>query len=164
MMMGSYLCLPARGAVVISTSLLCFLSLPTDKCTGNGGPGLIEYGTTMGRLGLGLLALRAKPWVRVHYWHATTTINSSLALGDDRFGPKGLTECSIALILGTMAATLWSTVLACNVGGRKIPAKRQGTDGWALPRACAWLPAKYPLGIHVQNQVFLDKEGYPHFV
>ena len=35
-----------------------------------------------------LLALRAKPVIWVHSWHATTTINSSLALGDDGFGPK----------------------------------------------------------------------------
>jgi hypothetical protein len=57
-MMGSSLCLPARGAVVISTSLLRFLLLRTDECMGNGGPGsLIEHSETTGRLGLGLLGL-----------------------------------------------------------------------------------------------------------
>ena len=59
-MKGSFLCLPAWGAVVGSTSLLCFLLLRTDKCTGNGGPGSIEYSATMGRLGLGLLGLEGK--------------------------------------------------------------------------------------------------------
>ena len=110
------------------------------------------------------LALRAKPWVWVHYWHATATFNSSLALGDDVFGPKQLAKRSIAWILGTTATTLWSTALARNVGGRKIPIKRQGTDKRVLACARARLLGKYPLGIHVQNQVFVNKEGYPHFV
>ncbi len=60
MTMGSFLCLPAWGVVVISTSLLCFLLLCTDECMGNGGPGLMEYGATMGRLCLGLLGLEGK--------------------------------------------------------------------------------------------------------
>ena len=53
--------------------------------------------------------------------------------------------------------------LACNIGERKIPAKRQGTDGRAFARARARLPGKYLLGIHVRNQVFVNEEGYPHF-
>jgi hypothetical protein len=39
-------------------------------------------------------------------WHATATINSSLALGDDEFGPKQFAERSIASIGGMTAATL----------------------------------------------------------
>ena len=58
--MGSILCLPARGAVVIITFLLLFLLSRTDKCMGNGGPGLMEYSATTGRLGLGLLGLDGK--------------------------------------------------------------------------------------------------------
>jgi hypothetical protein len=73
-----------------------------------------------------LLALRVKPWVQVLSWHATATLNSSSALGDDGFGPKRLAERSTALILGTAATTSWSTALACDDDGRKN-AKRQGT-------------------------------------
>jgi hypothetical protein len=60
MTMGSFLCRPAQGAVVISTSLLCFLLSRMDECTENGGRGLMEYGATTGRLGLGLLGLEGK--------------------------------------------------------------------------------------------------------
>jgi hypothetical protein len=60
MTMGSFLCLPARGAFLRSSSLLHFLSSRTDKFTGNGGPGLIEYSATMGRLGLSLLGLEVE--------------------------------------------------------------------------------------------------------
>ncbi len=74
------------------------------------------------------LALRVKPWVWVLCWHATTTINSSLALGDDGIGPKRFAEHSTASILGT-AATTWSTALARNVGGRKNLAERQELTG-----------------------------------
>ena len=111
-----------------------------------------------------LLALRMKPWVRVLSWHATATINSSLALGDDGFGLKRFAKHSIASIAGMMAATLWSTALARDVGGRKNLAKRQGTDGRALARARAWLPGKYPMGICIRNLVFVDEEGCPYFV
>ena len=48
-MMGSFLCLPARGAFVTSTSLLCFHSSFHDKCTGNGGPGANENCATTGK-------------------------------------------------------------------------------------------------------------------
>jgi len=58
--MGSFLCLPAREACLRSSSLLRFLSLRMDKCTGNGGPGLIEHSATAGRLGLGLLGLEGE--------------------------------------------------------------------------------------------------------
>ena len=60
MTMGSFLCLPAREACLRSSSLLRFLLLRTDECTGNGGPGLIEHSATAGRLGLGLLGLEGK--------------------------------------------------------------------------------------------------------
>jgi hypothetical protein len=57
MIMENLVCLPARCTSLRSSSLLCFLSLRTDECTGNGGPGLNEYSTTMSRLGLGLVGL-----------------------------------------------------------------------------------------------------------
>ena len=55
--MESFLCLPAWGAFVTSTSLLCFHSSFQDECMGNGGPGTNEYCATTGRLGLGLVGL-----------------------------------------------------------------------------------------------------------
>ena len=57
MTMENLVCLPAWGAFPQSSSLLCFLLLRTDKCTGNGGLGLKEYTATTGRLGLGLVGL-----------------------------------------------------------------------------------------------------------
>ncbi len=53
-------CLPAREAFLRSSSLLRFLSLRMDECTGNGGLGLIEHSATTVRLGLGLLGLEGK--------------------------------------------------------------------------------------------------------
>jgi hypothetical protein len=43
-----------------SSSLLHFLSSRKDECTGNGGPGSIEYSATTGRLGLSLLGLEVE--------------------------------------------------------------------------------------------------------
>jgi hypothetical protein len=56
-MMGSFLCPPARGAFLRSSSLLRFLSSRTDECTGNGGPGVMGCTATVGRLRLGPLGL-----------------------------------------------------------------------------------------------------------
>ena len=59
-MMESFLYLPAQGAFLRSSSLLCFLLSRTDKCAGNGGPGVKEYIATTGRLGLGLVGLEGE--------------------------------------------------------------------------------------------------------
>ena len=59
MMMGSFLCLPARGAFLRSSSLLHFLSSRTDECTGNGEPGVMGCTVTAGRLRLGPLGLES---------------------------------------------------------------------------------------------------------
>jgi hypothetical protein len=99
----------------------------------------------------------------VLYWHATTTINSSLALGDDGFGPKRLATSSIASILGT-AATFWSTALARDGGSWKKLAERQGPCWRALVRAHTWLPSVYPLEDRSWSQFFVDEEGYPYLV
>jgi hypothetical protein len=93
---GELLCLPARGAFLRSSSLLHFLSSSTDKCMGNRGPGSMEYSATTGRLGLSLLGLEGESLGSGALRHATTTINSSLALGDNGFRPKRLAERSIA--------------------------------------------------------------------
>ena len=60
--------------------------------------------------------------------------------------------------------TLWSTALARDVGGSKIPAERLGTNLRAHTRARARLPGEFPLRKHPWNPVFVDEEGYPHFV
>jgi hypothetical protein len=79
-----------------------------------------------------------------------------LALGDNGFGPKRLAERSLALV-STTAATLRSTALARDVGGRKILAKRQGTYLRAHTRARARFPGIYPLTDCSQNQFFVDE-------
>jgi len=113
------------------------------------------------------LALRVMPWVLVLSWHAATTINSSLALGDDVFGPKRLAKCLIASIWGMTATTLWSTALARNIGGSKIPSSKcQGTNWRALARARARLLGEFPLRKSPPRTycVFVDEEGYPYLV
>ncbi len=55
--MGSFLCLPARGAFETSTSLLSFHLLFHNECMGNRGPSANEYCATTGRLGLDLVGL-----------------------------------------------------------------------------------------------------------
>ena len=79
-----------------------------------------------------------------------------MALGDNGFGPKWLAERLITSIVGT-AATTWSMALACDVGGREILAKRQGTYWRALARARTRLPSVYPLRDHSQSQVFVEE-------
>ncbi len=151
--MGSFLCLPARGAFVTSTSLLHLHSSCRDECTEKEDQA--QWSTARQRADSAsvFLALRSKPWVWVLSWHATATINSFLALGNNGFGPKRFAKRSIASISGITAATLWLTALARNVGGRKNLAERQGTDGRALTRTRAWLPGKYHLGICIRNPV-----------
>ena len=103
------------------------------------------------------------PWVRVLSWHATGTINSSLALGDDGFGTKQLAERSIALIVGT-AATTWLAALANNVRSRKNLSERQGTYLRALARARAQFPGNFPLRKNQWSSVFVNEEGYPYLI
>ena len=124
----------------------------------------MEYSATTGRLGLGLLGLEVKALGLGALLARDRHNQLFLGLGRQRVDPKWFDERSIASISGITAATLWSTALARNVGGRKNLAEFQGTDGWALTRARAWLPGKYHLGICIRNPVFIDEEGYPHFI
>jgi hypothetical protein len=104
-----------------------------------------------------LSASRVTPWAcRVLSGHATATINSSLALGDDCFGPKRLAERSTASNLGT-AATLRSTALARDGGSWKKLAKRRGPCWRVHVRAHTRLPSDYPLGDRSWSQVFVDE-------
>ena len=64
---------------------------------------------------------------------------------------------------GTKATTLWSKALACNVSENKIPAKRLGTDEWALACTRVGLSVEFPLRKRPCNTVFVHKEGYPYY-
>jgi hypothetical protein len=91
------------------------------------------------------------PWARrVLSRHATTTINSSGALGNNGFGPKRLAPPSIASTLG-MAATIRSTALARDGCSWKKLAERRGPCWRALVRARTRLPSNYPLGDRLSN-------------
>ncbi len=97
-----------------------------DECTGNGGPGVKEYSATMGRLGLGLLGLEVEALglsaLLARYR------NNQLFLGLGQRWVRAKTARRTFDRLGTTATTLWSTALAHNVGGSKIPSERQGTN------------------------------------
>jgi hypothetical protein len=157
-MMGSSSCLPAWEAFPRSSSLLRFLLSRTDECTGNGGPGsLIEHSGTTGRLGLGLLGLEGEVFSSSALLARDHVEDSSLASGDNGFGPSRLAERSLALVSRTTAATLRSTALARGAGGSKNPVGRQVTDGRALARTRVRLPSVYPLRDRSRSQVFLDE-------
>jgi hypothetical protein len=102
--------------------------------------------------------MRVTPWAgRVLSWHATTTINSSGALGNDGFGPKWLAEPSIAsTYLGT-AATIRSTALARYGDSWKKLAERRGPCRRALVRTRLRLPSEYPLGDCSRSQFFVNE-------
>jgi len=85
-------------------------------------------------------------------------MTSSLASGDDRFGPRRLAECSLTLVLGRTATALWSTALARGAGGCRNPVGRQVTDWRALARARARLLGVYPLRDCSWSQVFVDED------
>jgi hypothetical protein len=99
------------------------------------------------------------PWARrVLSGHATATINSSGASGNDGFGPTRLAEPSIASTLGT-AATLRSTALARDDGSWKRLTDRRGPSLCdALVRVRTRLPSEYPRGDRSRSQFFVDEE------
>ena len=131
---------------------------------GNRGSGLMEYSTTTGRLGLGLLGLEGKALGLGALLAHDRDNQLFLGLRWQRVWAKTARQTFDCLDFGDTVVTLWSTALACNVDVREIPAECQGTDGRALARARARLPGIYHLGIRVRNPVFVNKEGYPHFV
>ncbi len=105
-----------------------------------------------------LSALRVTPWAcRVH-WHATATINSSGASGDDGFGPNRLAEHLTASNLGT-AATLRSTaLLARDDGSWKKLTDRRGPWWCVSVRTRTRLVSVYPRGDRSRGQFFFDEE------
>jgi hypothetical protein len=163
--MGSFLCLPARGAFLRSSSLLHFLLSRKDECTGNGGPGSMEYSATTGRLGLGLLGLDVRslgfgcstgtqprqstlpwPWATMGLGR-----NGSPNVRSPRFRGQRPRLFGRRLLLATSA------------GVKSLPNVKELT--WrAHTRARARLPGKFPLRKHQRNPVFVKEEGYPHFV
>jgi len=163
--MGSFLCLPARGGFVTSTSLLFFHLSRTDECMGNGGPGsLIEHSATTRRLSLGLLDLEGDVFGLSALLARDRVEDLFLGHGRRRVRAKMAHQMFARLVAGMTAETLWSPALARNVGRSKIPAKRQGTNWRALTRARARLPGKFPPRKCPRNPVFSDEEGYPCFV
>jgi hypothetical protein len=104
-----------------------------------------------------LSASRVTPWARrALSGHATATINSSGASGNDGFGPTRLAEPSIASTLGT-AATLRSTALARDGGSWEKLTERRGPCRRALVRARLRLPSEYPRGDRSRSQFFVDE-------
>jgi hypothetical protein len=98
-----------------------------QECTGNGGPGSMEYSATTGRLGsllglegeaLGLGALLARDQDNQLF----------LGLGRRQVRAKTARRTFNRLDFGDNAATLWLTALARDAGGSKIPAECQGTN------------------------------------
>ncbi len=105
-----------------------------------------------------LSASRVTSWAcRVLSGHATATINSSGASGDNGFGPKRLAEHSTASNLGT-AATLRSTAFLARDGGswEKLTERREPCRR-ALVRVRLRLPSVYPCGDHSRSQFFVDE-------
>ncbi len=105
-----------------------------------------------------LSASRVTPWAhRVLSGHATPTINSSGASGDDGFGPKRLAERPTASNLGT-AATLRSTALLARDGGSwKKLTERRGPCWCMFVRTRTRLPSVYPRGDRSRSQFFVDE-------
>ena len=103
-----------------------------------------------------LSASRVTPWARRVLWHATATINSSGASGDDRFGPRWHAERSIASNLGT-AATLRSTALISRDDGSWMELTDRRRPSWwcVLVRTRTRLVSEYPLG---DCSYFVDEE------
>ena len=124
----------------------------------------MEYSVTMGRLGLSLLGLEGEALGLGALLARDRDDQLFLGLGQQRVWAETARQTFDCLDFGDTVVTLWSTALACNVDVREIPAECQGTDGRALARARARLPGIYHLGIRVRNPVFVDEEGYPHFV
>ena len=102
-----------------------------------------------------LSASRLTPWARrVLYGHATATINSSGASGNDGYGPTRLAEPSIASTVGT-AATLRSTALARDGGSWKKLTKRRG-PWWRC--SATRLVSEYPRGNRLRREFLVDEE------
>jgi hypothetical protein len=109
-------CLPSREwAVVMLHSLLRFLSLRLDECTGNREPGVMGCTATAGRLCLGPLSLKSDALGSSALLARNRDNQLFLGLGQQRVraetarrngSPKRLAERSTTSNLGT-AATLW---------------------------------------------------------
>ena len=105
-----------------------------------------------------LSALRVTPWARRVLWHATATINTSGASGDDGFGPKRRAECSTTSNLGT-AATLRSMALLARDDGRwKKLTDPRGPCWCVFVRMRTRLVSVYPRGDCSRGQFFVDEE------
>jgi hypothetical protein len=138
-MMENLVCLPARGALPRSSSLLRFLSLRTDECMGNGGPSLNEYSATMGRLGFGLVGLEGDAFGLGALFACKR--DNQLILG------RGRQRVPAETARGTFDRLDWGD--GCNFF----------VASWrALARTRARLLGEYPLRDRSRSQAFVDKD------
>ena len=164
MTMESFLCLPAWGAFVTSTSFLHFYLSFHDEYTGNGRPGANEYCVTTGRLGLGLVGLEGDALGSSALLARDRDNQLFLGLGRRRVRVETACRTFDCLDFGDGCDYL-AMALAWDVGGRKILVERQGTYWRALPRARARFPGKFLFRKNPPwNCVFVDEEGYPYLV
>ncbi len=99
----------------------------------------MEYSATTGRLGLGLLGLEVEgEALGLGALLARNHDNQLfLGLGRRQVWAETARQMFNRLDFGDNTATLWSTALACNAGGSKIPAECQGTNlAGAHSRSC----------------------------
>ena len=154
MLMENLVCLPARGA------LLRFLSSRTDEYRETEDRARWSTARQRADSSSVFLALRVTPWVRVLSWHATTTNNSSLALGDDGVWAK--TACRTFdrldcgdgcdfLIDGSCSRRRWQE--------NPCRTSRSLLVG-ACTRSCTVSVRKNP----PWNCVFVNEDGYPYLI
>jgi hypothetical protein len=137
-----------------------FVSSRHDRTNARETENRARWGASQQRalFALVISASRVTPWARrVLSGHATATINSSRALGDE-FGPKRRDEFSTASIWGT-AATLRSTaLLARDDGSWKKLTDRRGPCWCVFVRTRTRLVSVYPRGDCSRGQFFVDEE------
>ncbi len=97
----------------------------------------MEYSVTSGRLGLGLLCLEGEALGSGALLAHDHDNQHFLGLGRQRVRAETARQTFNRLDFGDNATTLWSTALARDAGGSKIPAGRQGTNlAGAHTRSC----------------------------
>jgi hypothetical protein len=154
--MGSFLCLPARGAFLRSSSLLHFLSSRTDECTGNGEPGVMGCTATAGRLCLGPLGLESDALGSSALLARDCDNQLFLGLGRQRVRTETARNLFDRLDSGD-GRDFWSTALARGGGSWKKLAERQGPCWRALVHSRTRLPSEYPLGNRLRSQFVVDE-------
>ena len=125
----------------------------------------MEYSATTGRLGLGLLGLEGEALLGLGALLARDHDNQLfLGLGRRQVWAEMARRTFNHLDFGDNAVTFGRRLLlATPAGVKSLPNVKELT--WrAHTRARARLPGEFPLRKHPRNPVFVDEEGYPHFV